>query len=78
MTELYPLRPQSDTYVESLASLARFTGLGPPRFLSVLWTETGRRGGGFIDQLDDAPACADRFEAWREQVVDDVGGEWSG
>jgi hypothetical protein len=42
----------------------------------------GRRladgGGGFIDHLDDAPACADRFEAWREQVVDDVGGEWSG
>ncbi|WP_336036971.1 DUF7501 family protein [Halobacterium yunchengense] len=35
-------------------------------------------GAGFVDHLEDAPECARRFEQWREQVVDDVGGEWGG
>ncbi|MFB6184854.1 MAG: hypothetical protein ABEI96_09895 [Haloarculaceae archaeon] len=35
-------------------------------------------GAGFIDHVDAHPTCKDRFEAWRERIVDDVDGEWSG
>lgn len=35
-------------------------------------------GAGFVDHTGDSPRCRERFEAWKEQVRDDVGGEWSG
>lgn len=34
-------------------------------------------GAGFIDHTAERPTCAERFEAWRANVVADVGGEWS-
>jgi hypothetical protein len=35
-------------------------------------------GVGFIDHIADATECEERFEAWREQIRDDIGGEWGG
>lgn len=35
-------------------------------------------GPGFMDHVDDSPACMAAFDVWREQVAGDVGGEWSG
>lgn len=35
-------------------------------------------GGGFIDHVESSPACMSNFDVWREQVADDMGGEWSG
>jgi hypothetical protein len=35
-------------------------------------------GAGFIDHLIDAPECEERFDAWRERVTEDIGGEWGG
>ena len=35
-------------------------------------------GAGFVDHVAESPACAERFEAWRENVADDVAGDWGG
>lgn len=35
-------------------------------------------GAGFMDHIDEAPGCKDRFEAWKEQIRGDMGGEWGG
>ena len=35
-------------------------------------------GIGFVDHIEDAPICKERFEAWRDQVREDIDGEWSG
>jgi hypothetical protein len=35
-------------------------------------------GGGFMDHVEDAEACSDRFDAWLERIRDDIGGEWGG
>ena len=35
-------------------------------------------GQGFIDHVEASPACMGSFDDWREQITDDVGGEWSG
>ncbi|WP_425498811.1 DUF7501 family protein [Halorubrum rubrum] len=35
-------------------------------------------GIGFIDHIADAAVCEERFDAWREQIRDDIGGEWGG
>jgi hypothetical protein len=35
-------------------------------------------GQGFIDHVEASPACMASFDAWREQVAGDVGGEWTG
>lgn len=35
-------------------------------------------GAGFVEHVEDAPDCRERFEAWRENVAGDVGGEWGG
>ena len=35
-------------------------------------------GAGFIDHVDDSPACETEFEHWRENVAGDVTGGWSG
>ncbi|WP_436934847.1 DUF7501 family protein [Halovenus marina] len=35
-------------------------------------------GMGFIDHIEDEATCRERFEAWRAQIRDDIGGEWGG
>lgn len=37
-------------------------------------------GPGFIDHVRETEnaTCRERFETWRENVVDDIGGDWSG
>lgn len=35
-------------------------------------------GAGFLDHLDDAPTCNERFTEWLESIRGDIGGEWSG
>jgi nucleotide-binding universal stress UspA family protein len=35
-------------------------------------------GPGFISHIRTSPECAAAFGTWREQVADDIGGEWSG
>jgi hypothetical protein len=39
---------------------------------------TGLRdgGAGFMEHIEDAPTCRERFQVWRENVASDVGGEW--
>lgn len=41
-------------------------------------SELADGGAGFIDHTDESLTCKERFEVWREGVVDDIGGEWSG
>lgn len=37
-------------------------------------------GPGFIDHIEkgENATCRERFEQWRENVIDDIGGEWTG
>jgi len=35
-------------------------------------------GGGFIDHIEESPECKARFEAWRDRIREDIGGEWGG
>ncbi|MFB6171194.1 MAG: hypothetical protein ABEJ23_01585 [Haloarculaceae archaeon] len=49
-----------------------------PDFCPFCGAELADGGAGFVDHVADAPTCRERFEAWREQVGGDVGGEWSG
>lgn len=35
-------------------------------------------GAGFIDHVEESPVCKDRFDAWKERIRDDIGGEWGG
>jgi len=35
-------------------------------------------GAGFMDHIEDADTCRERFETWRSNIAGDVGGEWSG
>jgi hypothetical protein len=35
-------------------------------------------GEGFLDHVADSTPCDERFAAWRENIADDIGGEWSG
>jgi hypothetical protein len=35
-------------------------------------------GAGFMDHVDEHETCRERFEAWLENIRDDVEGEWSG
>jgi hypothetical protein len=64
------VRPQPPT--------ARLAGLGPPDFCPFCGTHLADAGAGFVDHVAESPACAERFEAWRENVADDVGGDWGG
>lgn len=41
-------------------------------------SELADGGAGFIDHTDESLACKGRFEVWRDGIVDDIGGEWSG
>jgi hypothetical protein len=35
-------------------------------------------GGGFMDHVDTAETCRERFEAWLDNIRDDIGSEWGG
>ncbi|MGM0591710.1 MAG: DUF7501 family protein [Halobacteriota archaeon] len=35
-------------------------------------------GAGFIAHISRIPSCRSAFDDWREQVANDVGGEWGG
>jgi hypothetical protein len=35
-------------------------------------------GAGFMDHIDEAPVCKERFDDWKEQISSDIGGEWGG
>lgn len=35
-------------------------------------------GPAFVDHLGRSPACEAGFDAWREQVTDDIAGGWPG
>lgn len=35
-------------------------------------------GAGFMEHIETAETCEARFEAWRENITGDIGGEWSG
>lgn len=35
-------------------------------------------GAGFMEHIETAPDCRERFETWRGNIADDIGGEWSG
>ena len=35
-------------------------------------------GAGFMDHIEDASPCNERFQAWLEQIRDDINSEWSG
>lgn len=41
-------------------------------------TELRDGGAGFMEHIDEESVCYDRFYAWREQIADDIGGEWGG
>lgn len=41
-------------------------------------TELADGGAGFVDHIGEDDTCRERFEDWRENIVDDIGGEWSG
>ncbi|XVH33742.1 DUF7501 family protein (plasmid) [Haloferacaceae archaeon DSL9] len=31
-----------------------------------------------MDHTEDSTPCRERFDAWRQNIVEDIGGEWSG
>lgn len=35
-------------------------------------------GGAFVRHVETRDDCAVRFDAWRQRVAGDVGGEWTG
>ena len=49
-----------------------------PDFCPFCGTRLPDGGPGFIAHIEDAATCRARFDAWRENIVDDIGGEWSG
>lgn len=51
---------------------------GSPDFCPFCGARLRDGGAGFIEHVGEAPACNERFEAWRENVSGDVGGEWGG
>lgn len=49
-----------------------------PDFCPFCGTALSDGGPGFIDHLEEFPDCRTRFEGWRDRIVEDIGGEWSG
>lgn len=49
-----------------------------PDFCPFCGTELANGGAGFIDHIDESTTCRERFEVWREQVIEDIHGDWSG
>lgn len=53
-------------------------GWDDPDFCPFCGARLADPGAGFLDHLEDAETCRRRFDEWRENVLEDVGGEWSG
>lgn len=49
-----------------------------PDFCPFCGTELRDGGPGFIEHIEDAPTCKERFDVWRQRVVEDIGSEWGG
>lgn len=49
-----------------------------PDFCPFCGAELTNGGAGFIDHIDANSTCEERFERWRTQVIEDIGGEWGG
>lgn len=49
-----------------------------PDYCPFCGVELADSGAGFVDHVAASPVCEERFEAWREAVADDIGGEWGG
>jgi hypothetical protein len=49
-----------------------------PDFCPFCGTELTDGGAGFMDHIEAADTCKQRFEDWRENIAGDVGGEWGG
>lgn len=53
-------------------------GWDNPDYCPFCGTELTDPGSGFMDHLEDAQTCRQRFEDWRENIAGDLGDEWSG
>lgn len=51
---------------------------GDPDYCPFCGAELTDGGAGFMDHVEAAPECNERFEAWLEAIRDDIGGEWGG
>ncbi|ADD07051.1 uncharacterized protein Nmag_3501 [Natrialba magadii ATCC 43099] len=40
--------------------------------------ELASPGAGFVDHIHESATCEAEFEFWRENISDDVAGEWAG
>lgn len=49
-----------------------------PDYCAFCGVELEDGGAGFMAHVEESPECHERFEAWLENVGDDIGGEWSG
>jgi len=49
-----------------------------PDFCPFCGERLSNPGEGFLDHLDESPACNERFAEWRGHIGGDMGGEWSG
>ena len=49
-----------------------------PDFCPFCGTALTDGGAGFMDHIEEANVCRQRFEEWRENIAGDVGGEWGG
>ena len=49
-----------------------------PDFCPFCGAELADAGAGFMEHIEDAATCRERFEDWRANIVEDVGEEWGG
>lgn len=51
-----------------------------PDFCPFCGKQLADGGPGFVDHIEreENDSCRERFELWRENVADDIGGDWSG
>ncbi|MFC7131735.1 MULTISPECIES: DUF7501 family protein [Salinibaculum] len=49
-----------------------------PDFCPFCGAELIDAGAGFMEHIEDAETCRERFEDWRTNIVEDVGEEWGG
>lgn len=73
-----PLRDESDDMTEHSHPSPDLPDWNRPDFCPFCGAELTDGGGGFIDHLDDAPECEERFAVWRQRITEDIGGEWGG
>jgi hypothetical protein len=49
-----------------------------PDYCPFCGTRLTDAGAGFVDHTEESEPCRQRFEDWKANVADDVGGEWDG